>query len=107
MIRDMMDIGASLGGRVYSQGYELEADQLGAYIAARAGYDPELGARVFARPVLAGGGGLLSTHPASAQRQAVVAGTAAGRACGRALAAVVTDNEGAEAWRRGETRSRW
>ena len=36
-----------------------------------------------------------------------VAGTAAGRACGRALAAVVTDNEGAEAWRRGETRLRW
>jgi predicted Zn-dependent protease len=49
----------------YSQSYELEADVVGAFIAARAGYDPELGARVFTRPVLAGGGGLLSTHPAS------------------------------------------
>ena len=76
-IRDMMNIGASLGGRVYSQSYELEADSLGAYIAARAGYDPVRGAVVFTRPALAGGGGLLSTHPASAQRQSVVAGTAA------------------------------
>lgn len=77
VVRDMMDLGASLGGRAYSQSYELEADRLGAFIAARAGYDPERGARVFARPVLAGGGGLLSTHPASAQRQAEVAATAA------------------------------
>lgn len=77
MIRDMMDLGASIGGRAYSQSYELEADSLGSYIAARAGFDPQLGAQVFARPVLAGGGGLLSTHPASGQRQAVVAGTAA------------------------------
>ncbi|MBA3326430.1 MAG: M48 family metalloprotease [Rhodobacteraceae bacterium] len=77
VISDMMDLGASLGGRAYSQSYELEADRLGAFIAARAGYDPERGARVFARPVLAGGGGLLSTHPASAQRQAAVAATAA------------------------------
>ncbi len=77
MIRDMMDIGASLGGRAYSQSYELEADALGAYVAARAGYDPQRGAQVFARPLLAGGGGLLSSHPASGQRQAVVAATAA------------------------------
>ncbi len=77
VVSDMMDLGASLGGRAYSQSYELEADVLGAFIAARAGYDPERGARVFARPVLAGGGGLLSTHPASAQRRATVAATAA------------------------------
>jgi len=77
VVSDMMDLGASLGGRAYSQNYELEADVLGAFIAARAGYDPERGARVFARPALAGGGGLLSTHPASAQRQATVAATAA------------------------------
>ena len=53
VISDMMDLGASLGGRAYSQSYELEADRLGAFIAARAGYDPERGARVFARPALA------------------------------------------------------
>jgi predicted Zn-dependent protease len=76
-VRDMMDIGAAIGGRAYSQTFELEADVLGAFIAARAGYDPERGALIFARPALAGGGGLLSTHPASAQRQATVAATAA------------------------------
>lgn len=76
-VSDMMRIGASLGGRVYSQSYELEADTLGTYIAARAGYDPERGARIFARSELAGGGGLLSTHPASSRRQATVAATAA------------------------------
>jgi len=72
-ISDMMDLGASLGGRAYSQSFELEADVLGAFVAARAGYDPERGARLFTRPALAGGGGLLSTHPASPQRQATVA----------------------------------
>ncbi len=76
-VSDMMDLGAALGGRVYSQTYELEADRIGAYIAARAGYDPGLGALVFTRPALAGGGGLLSTHPASSQRQAAIAATAA------------------------------
>lgn len=77
VVSDMMNMGASLGGRAYSQSYELEADMLGAYIAARAGYDPERGAKVFARPELSAGGGLLSTHPASAQREATVAQTAA------------------------------
>lgn len=76
-VGDLMELGASLGGRAYSQSYELEADVVGAFIAARAGYDPERGARVFTRPVLAGGGGLLSTHPASTRRQAAVAVTAA------------------------------
>lgn len=76
-VSDMMDLGASLGGRAYSQTYELQADRIGAYITARAGYDPARGAQVFARPVMAGGGGLLSTHPASAQRQTAVAATAA------------------------------
>lgn len=71
-IADMMDLGASLGVRAYSQSYELEADVLGAFIAARAGYAPERGAAVFMRPALAGGGGLLSTHPGSSQRIATV-----------------------------------
>ncbi len=77
VVNDLMNVGASLGGRAYSQSYELEADVLGAYIAARAGYDPERGSKVFARPTLAAGGGLLSTHPASAQRQTTVAQTSA------------------------------
>jgi len=72
VVADMMDLGASLGVRAYSQTYELEADMLGAYIAARAGYAPERGARVFTRSALSGGGGLLSTHPASPQRLATV-----------------------------------
>jgi predicted Zn-dependent protease len=72
MVADMMDLGASLGVRAYSQTYELEADVLGTFIAARAGYAPERGALVFAKPGLAGGGGLLSTHPASPQRLATV-----------------------------------
>jgi predicted Zn-dependent protease len=78
-IRRAMDIGAYVGARTYSQSYELEADTLGAFIAARSGYDPERGARIFLRPALANPGGppLLASHPGSAQRQATVARTAA------------------------------
>ncbi len=76
-IQQAMDLGAMVGGRAYSQSYELEADTLGAFIAARAGYDPERGALLFTSPALAGGGALLSTHPASAQRMATVSRVAA------------------------------
>ncbi len=76
-IKQAMDLGAMAGGRAYSQTYELEADTLGAFIAARSGYDPERGAMLFTSPALAGGGALLSTHPASAQRVATVAQVAA------------------------------
>ena len=38
-IRQAMDVGAYVGARAYSQSYELEADTLGAYVTARAGYD--------------------------------------------------------------------
>jgi peptidase M48-like protein len=74
-IRQAMDLGAYVGGRAYSQSYELEADTLGAYITARAGYDPERGADIFGRPALANPGGpaILASHPASAQRQATLA----------------------------------
>lgn len=74
-IEQAMNIGASVAGRAYSQTYELEADWLGAFIAARAGYDPERGAQIFGRPALASsaGGTLLSTHPASPQRRQLVA----------------------------------
>jgi Zn-dependent protease with chaperone function len=74
-IREAMDVGAFVGGRVYSQDYELEADWLGAFITARAGYDPERGAQIFGRPALSGSGGpvILSSHPGSPQRLALVA----------------------------------
>jgi Zn-dependent protease with chaperone function len=78
-IRQAMDLGAYVGARSYSQTYELEADTLGAYIAARAGYDPERGALIFLRPALANPGGppILASHPGSAQRQATVSRVAA------------------------------
>jgi predicted Zn-dependent protease len=78
-IRNAMDVGAYVGGRAYAQSYELEADTLGAYITARAGYSPERGAEIFGRPSLANPGGpaILASHPASAQRQATVARVAA------------------------------
>lgn len=75
MMQQVMEVGALVGGRAYSQSYEFEADRLGAFIAARAGYDPERGAGIFGRPALASGGGpaVLVTHPASAERLARVA----------------------------------
>jgi predicted Zn-dependent protease len=78
-IEQAMDVGAYVGGRAYSQSYELEADTLGTYIAARAGYSPERGADIFLRPALVNPGGpaILASHPGSAQRQALVAQVAA------------------------------
>ncbi len=78
-IEQAMDVGAYVGARAYSQSYELEADTLGTYITARAGYSPERGADIFGRPALANPGGppILASHPGSAQRQAVVARVAA------------------------------
>jgi len=74
-IREAMDVGSFVGSRAYSQDYELEADWLGAFITARAGYDPERGALIFARPALASSGGpvILSSHPASPRRLSLVA----------------------------------
>ena len=74
-----MDVGAYVGARAYSQSYELEADTVGAYVAARAGYDPGVAPPIFGRPALANPGGppILASHPASAQRQATVARVAA------------------------------
>lgn len=77
-LRQVMDLGAFVGSRAYSQSYELEADWVGAFIAERASYDPERGAEVFGRGALAGSGGpvLLSSHPGSPERQATVAAAA-------------------------------
>lgn len=74
-VQQAMDLGGEVGARSYSQTYELEADTLGAYIAARAGYNPQRGADFFQRPEIASAGGLpiLTSHPGSAQREATVA----------------------------------
>lgn len=71
IVADAMDLGAFAGSRVYSQAFELEADTLGAFVAARAGFSPEVGAQMFAR-MPPGGNALLSTHPPSPQRLATV-----------------------------------
>lgn len=69
--QSMQKIGSSVGARVYSIDHEFEADALGAYIAAIAGYDPALGARSFQR-VPDGSDSFLSSHPSNARRIAQV-----------------------------------
>ncbi len=83
-IENMMVLGAAGGGAAYSQTYELEADHVGAYITERAGYDPELGVRIFARlgaddthTPPAGSAAFWSTHPNSPERIATVRRTVA------------------------------
>ncbi len=70
------DLGAFVGGRSYSKGFELEADRLGTVIAYKAGYDPLKGALYFAR-VPDPGDRFLGTHPPNAQRYYAVKNTMA------------------------------
>lgn len=74
-----MELGAAVGGRAYSQTYELESDMLGARIASSAGYDPVKGAKFFARDEAArsetGKLSFWGTHPADKDRLAVVIAT--------------------------------
>ena len=69
-------LGAEVGARRYSKEFELEADRIGTAIAVAAGYDPVLGARFFNR-LPDPGDQFLGSHPANAERQAVVAQTMA------------------------------
>lgn len=62
-----VEFGAEVGSRTYSKDFELEADALGAVIAARAGYDPVRGAAFFTR-LPDPGNKFLGTHPANADR---------------------------------------
>lgn len=70
-------IGAQVGARTYSKDFELEADELGTVITARAGYDPVKGAQFFNR-IPDPGDRFLGTHPPNAQRIETVRRTAAG-----------------------------
>lgn len=75
-IRQAAELGATVAARSFSQEHELEADQLGTIITARAGYDPLLGALFFNR-LPDPGDRFLGTHPPNAARQAIVRSTAA------------------------------
>lgn len=77
VIRDAQRVGAAVGARRFSKSFELEADELGTIIAARAGYDPIRGAEYFAR-VPDPGNQFLGSHPPNADRVATVRRVAAG-----------------------------
>ena len=75
-VREAAQLGAAVGVQRYSQEHELEADQLGTIISARAGYDPVLGALFFDR-LPDPGNRIYSSHPPNAARQRIVRETAA------------------------------
>lgn len=75
-IQAAQEFGAALGARSYSKDFELEADALGTVIAAKAGYNPLRGADFFFR-IPDPGNRFLGTHPANADRVAVVQRVAA------------------------------
>ncbi len=70
-VQTAQELGAAVGARSYSKEFELEADQLGTVITAKAGYDPWLGAQFFAR-IPDPGDQFLGTHPPNAERMQVV-----------------------------------
>lgn len=76
VVRSAQETGAIVGARTFSKTFELEADELGTIIAARAGYDPLVGALFFDR-IPDPGDTFLGTHPPNAQRQELVRRTAA------------------------------
>lgn len=75
-IQAAQEFGAALGARSYSKEFELEADALGTEIAAKAGFNPLRGAEFFFR-IPDPGNTFLGTHPANADRLAIVQRTAA------------------------------
>jgi predicted Zn-dependent protease len=70
-IQRAQQIGASVGGRRFSKGFELEADALGAEITERAGFDALRGADFFDR-LPDPGNQFLGSHPPNADRRATV-----------------------------------
>ena len=69
-----MDLGGAIGGRAYSQKFELQADTIGTHVASRSGYNPVTGALAFPR-FGAAKVSTLSSHPSSTQRIATVKAT--------------------------------
>ncbi|MBC7131521.1 MAG: M48 family metalloprotease [Roseovarius sp.] len=62
-----VQLGAGVGGRVFSKEFELEADALGTAIAHKAGFDPMRGVAFFSQ-IPDPGNRFLGTHPPNAQR---------------------------------------
>ncbi len=75
-IRTAEQLGAAVGARSFSKEFELEADALGTVIAARAGFNPLVGAEFFGR-IPDPGNRFLGTHPPNSERLAVVRRVAA------------------------------
>jgi predicted Zn-dependent protease len=71
-IAALLGVGVEFGlVRPYGRTQELEADRLGVFMMAKAGYDPREAATLWKRMDELGGGGipaLLSTHPAPRER---------------------------------------
>lgn len=64
-------MGASVGSRVYSRDWELQADYMGAIVTMNAGYDPINGAEFFRR-MPDPGDRILGSHPSRAARMGQV-----------------------------------
>jgi predicted Zn-dependent protease len=77
IIRTAQQIGATVGSRRFAKDLELEADELGTIITARAGYDPVKGSAFFSR-IPDPGDRFLGTHPPNAERLETVRRTASG-----------------------------
>jgi predicted Zn-dependent protease len=75
-VQKAQQIGASVGARRYSKGFELEADALGTEITERAGFDALRGAAFFDR-LPDPGDAFLGSHPPNAARRATVANAVA------------------------------
>lgn len=70
-ISSIQRVGATVGSRVYSKDWELQADYMGAIITLNAGYDPVNGAEFFRR-MPDPGNRVLGSHPSTASRMAQV-----------------------------------
>lgn len=68
---NVTDLGTQLGGSVFSQEFEAEADYVGVYYAARAGYDVASASSIWRRMAVQHPGSINlhgSTHPSTAKR---------------------------------------
>lgn len=76
---DVVDIGANIGARAFSQEFESEADYVGMYHASRAGWDMTGAGNVYRRLATANPGAIHSiggTHPSTSSRSVLVEQTA-------------------------------